>query len=400
MEAPSPRNPVMFIPPQASTGAAAIDLIMLVITIVAVVFSVGIVVALVYLTIVYRAGRKVDRSNPPTENLTIEIAWTGIPLLIVLGLYVWSTALYLENKRVPAGALEIFVTGKQWMWKVQHPEGRWENNELHVPVGRAIALTMTSEDVIHDFFVPEFRVHQDVIPGEYVHLWFTPSKPGIYHLFCAQFCGTLHSQMVGTVTVMQPAEYEDWLTTGSNQETLAAAGQRLFIQHGCNGCHGPNAAVRAPSLVGIYGKPVPIQLPPDGTPPEKLGDVIKTVPATTILADQRYIHDSIVLPEKEIAAGFKPIMPTFKNRLKEEEILKLVAYIKSMAHGPGEGVSASRVREGETRTLSAAEYQARTGFVPANLKSITGGAETAPASAGAGDSGSNSAGQNQARTTP
>jgi cytochrome c oxidase subunit II len=383
MASPSSPNPVFFVPLRGSTAAAPIDLIMLAITVVAVVFSAGIFAALIYLTVRYRKGSKVDRSNPPLENLPIEIAWTGIPLLIVLGLYVWSTALYLENKRVPAGAIEIFVTAKQWMWKIQHPEGRWENNELHVPVGRAIQLTMTSEDVIHSFFVPEFRVHQDVVPGEYTHLHFTPSRPGVYHLFCAQFCGTLHSQMVGTVTVMEPGEYEEWLTTGTAQDTLANAGQRLFIQNGCNGCHGANAAVRAPSLVGIYGKPIPIQVPPDGVPPAKLQDVIKTVPATTILADARYLHDSIVLPEKEIAAGFKPIMPTFKNRLKEEDILKIVAYIKSLANGPGKGVSDSRVREGETRTLSAEEYQARTGFVPANLTSVTGGAESAPAASAA-----------------
>jgi cytochrome c oxidase subunit 2 len=397
MASPSSPNPVAFIPPQASAAAGAIDLIMLVVTIVAVVFSVGIIVALVWLSVVYRKGNKVDRSNPPLENLPIEIAWTGIPLLIVLGLYVWSTVLYLENKRVPAGALEMFVTGKQWMWKVQHPEGRWENNELHVPIGRAVSLTMTSEDVIHSFFVPAFRVHQDVVPGEYTHLWFTPTLPGVYPLYCAQFCGTLHSQMVGTVTVMQPAEYEAWLTTGTTQESLAAAGQRLFIQHGCNGCHGPNAAVRAPSLVGIYGKPIPIQIPPEGVPPARLQDVIKTVPATTIIADSRYIHDSIVLPEKEIAAGFKPIMPTFKNRLKEEDILKIVAYIKSLANGPGKGVSDTRVREGETRTLSADEYQARVGFVPANLNAVTSGAETAPAAPGS--TASQRAGQNQGRTT-
>jgi cytochrome c oxidase subunit 2 len=316
----------------------------------------------------------VDRSNPPLENLPIEIAWTGIPLVISIGLFVWSTAVFLENKRMPAGALEIYMVGKQWMWKAQHPQGRWENNELHVPAGRPIQLTMTSEDVIHSFFVPAFRIHQDVIPGEYTHTWFTATTPGTYHLFCAQFCGTLHSQMVGTVTVMEPAEYEDWLSAGPTQQTLAEAGQTLFIKHGCSGCHGANTSLHVPSLEGIFGRPIPVQLPPAGVPANKLPDVLKTVPATTVVADRRYIHDSIALPMQEIAAGYPPIMPTFKNRLTEQEILQLVAYIESLSSGKAS--AGGRVREGPARIPSVDEYRARTGFTPTNVPAAPGGSAT------------------------
>lgn len=364
------RSGLPFIPPLASSGGVVIEQVFWAITVVAVIFSVGIAVALVYLAVKYRRGHKVDRSNPPLYNLPIEIAWTGIPLALAMALFVWSTAGYLVNKRVPAGAMEIYVVAKQWMWKLQHPEGRWENNELHVPIGRPIKLTMTSTDVIHSFFVPAFRLHQDVIPGAYANLWFTPTRVGNYHLFCAQFCGTLHSGMVGTVYVMEPGDYEQWLRTGATQQTLAAAGKELFIQHGCNGCHGGNGSVRAPRLEGIYGKPVAVQIPPSGLTGQALYDALKRIRATTVMADDRYIHDSIVLPEQEVAGGYLPIMPSFKNQIGEDEIFRITAYIKSL--GTSEGARRGSVRMPPTRTLTAEEYKTRTGFVPKNIKSLTG----------------------------
>jgi cytochrome c oxidase subunit 2 len=373
----TPPSGLPFIPPQASAGAVAIDQIILAITITAVFFSVGIFAALIYFAVKYRRGNKVDRSNPPLYNLPIEIIWTGVPLLMAMALYVWSTAGYLVNRRSPAGAMDIYVVGKQWMWKMQHPEGRWENNELHVPVGRPIRLTMTATDVIHSFFVPAFRLHQDVIPGQYTQLWFTPTRVGDYHLFCAQFCGTLHSQMTGTVTVMDPADYEQWLRAGPSPKTLADAGQQLFIQHGCSGCHGGNGSVRAPRLDGIYGRPIPVQLPPEGLVGAALYAALRKTPATTMVADDLYIHDSIVLPEKEVAAGYLPVMPSFKNRLTEEEIFDLTAYIKSLA--TPEGQRTGGVRMPPTRTLSAQEYKTRTGFVPSNIKGLAPGAAGAPA---------------------
>jgi cytochrome c oxidase subunit 2 len=219
--------------------------------------------------------------------------------------------------------------------------------------------------VAHAFFVPEFRLKTDVYPGKYATLSFTATKTGTFKLFCAEFCGTLHSQMIGTVTVMDPAAYEQWLQEGPTPQALAAAGQVLFIKHGCNGCHGANSSVRAPRLEGIYGKPIPIQLPPAGVSPKVLPELLKRVPATTIIANDRYIHDSIVLPEKEIAAGYNPIMPTFKNRLKEEEIVQLVAYIKSL--GTSRIYQADTGEKERSEGLSAEEYRSRVGFTPPNV---------------------------------
>jgi cytochrome c oxidase subunit 2 len=329
---------------------------------VAVFFSLAIALAIVVLAVKYRQGAKADRSRPPQYNVPIEIAWTTIPLLIAMGIFVWSAALYFRQTRIPDNALPIQVVGKQWMWKLQQPTGRWENNELHVPVGKPVVLNMTSEDVIHSFFVPEFRLKQDVIPGQFTKMWFTPSRVGAYHLFCAQFCGTMHSGMVGTVYVQEQADYDRWLAEGKTSESVAAEGERLFRMHGCSGCHAGNGSVRAPLLEGIYGKMVPVQVIEPGKPLEQ-------TQATTILADLRYLHDSIVLPEKEVAAGYKPIMPTFKNRLSEEEILKLIAYIRSM----GEKNPSDPGRTDNTGGLSEEDYRARTGFVPPNINQLKGG---------------------------
>jgi len=340
------------------------DLLFAAITANAVLFTGAIFVAIAVLCGFYRKGRKADRSNPPHHNLPIEIVWTGIPLGIAMALFVWSAALFLTLRRIPEGADAIYVVGKQWMWKIQHPEGRWENNELHVPLGRPTELIITSEDVIHAFFIPAFRTKIDAIPGDYTRLWFTPTRTGTYPFFCAEFCGTLHSQMIGTVTVLDPADYERWLTEGDNRGTLAEAGQKLFIKSGCDGCHGPASSVRAPWLEGIFGKPVPVQIPQSGVPLEK-------TPATTILADDRYIHDAIVLPEQEVAAGYQPIMPTFKNRLTEEEIFQLTAYIRSLADKDSPRESADQPRH--PVKMTPGDYKARVGFEPSNMKSIQNG---------------------------
>jgi cytochrome c oxidase subunit II len=350
-----------------------------VITFITVVFTILIFLGLIFFGVYYRRGHRVDRSRPPQYNDLIEIVWTGVPFVILMLLFFWATTVYFRAVRVPPGAMEIYVVGKQWMWKIQHPEGRWENNELHVPSGRPVVLTMTSTDVIHSFYVPAFRMKADVIPGQYTRMWFTPTKPGIYQLFCAEFCGTLHSGMIGTVTVMEPAEYERWLMGGTTEGTMAEMGKKLFVQYGCSGCHSPNSSVRAPMLEGIYGRMIPVQIPKNGTPLEK-------TPAETVLADQRYIHDSIVLPEKEVAGGYKPIMPTFKGRLSEEQILQLVSYIRSLG-----AVTAPPANTGGSRTPSAEEYKARTGFVPDNLKRIESG-KTSGSTGNGGDSMGNGGG--------
>ncbi len=309
-------------PESASTMSGRIDFVFNVLNAVTVFFSILVVVVIVYFAIKYRKGAKADRTNAPDEGLAIELAWTIIPGIICVFLFSLATWVYLENVRTPTGAMEIYVVGKQWMWKLQHPEGKWEMNELHVPVGRKVKLTMTSEDVIHSFFVPAFRLKQDVVPGRFTTMWFEPTKVGEYHLFCAEYCGTKHSGMVGRVVVQTPAEYEKWLRQGNLKGTMAERGEKLFRQLGCAGCHGPGSSVRAPMLNGLYGSAVPIQLPNNGG-------------TKVVQADNRYILDSILLPEQEIAAGFKPIMPTFKNQLKQEEALELLEYIKSLSNANG-----------------------------------------------------------------
>lgn len=346
----------------ASTVSGSIDALFWAITAVTVFFTLGVGVAIVVLVAKYRRGNKADRSRPPQYSVPIELAWTIIPLGIAMGIFVWSASLYFQQTRVPPGAMEIQVVGKQWMWKMQHPTGRWENNELHIPAGRPIVLNMTSEDVVHAFFVPAFRLKQDVYPGQFSKMWFNATKPGAYHLFCAEFCGTAHSTMVGTVYVMEPADYDRWLSDGKVNETVAAEGERLFRMHGCSGCHGQNSSVRAPLLEGIYGRMVPVQVQKPGVP-------LDQIQATTVPADLRYLHDAIVLPEQEIAAGYKPIMPTYKNRLTEEEVLKLVAYIRSLA---GSSPTAPG-RADNSGQLTPEDYKARTGFVPENIDQLQGG---------------------------
>jgi cytochrome c oxidase subunit II len=212
----------------------------------------------------------------------------------------------------PVDTLNIYVVGKQWMWKFQHLDGQREINELHVPLGRDVKLIATSEDVIHDVFVPAFRVKADVIPGRYVTIWFRATKPGRYHLFCAEYCGTRHSGMTGEVIVMEPAEYQAWLSGGAQGGSLADAGQKLFNELACNTCHRPDAQGRGPVLDGLLGKTVRLQS----------GD--------TIVADEAYVRESILNPSAKITAGYQPIMPTFQGLVTEEQLLELIEYVKSL----------------------------------------------------------------------
>lgn len=270
------------------------------------------VVALVF-CIRYRRGSKANRTPPKGSPLRLEITWTIIPFFIFLGLFFWAADVFFAMSRPPADATEIYVVGKQWMWKIQHPDGRREINELHIPVGRPVKLVMTSQDVIHDFFVPDFRNKQDVVPGRYTTEWFKPTRPGRYHLFCSQYCGTDHSLMVGWVYVMEPAEHAKWLAGQPAPDSLVTMGERAFRTRGCSGCHAPNAAIRAPLLDGIFGKPVPLS---DGT---------------LVTADDQYLRDSILLPNKQIAAGYDPVMPTYQGQIGDEELNAIIAYLKSLA---------------------------------------------------------------------
>ena len=317
-----------YILPQASSFGQSIDSVYWVITAVGLAFALGVSFFLVLFVSRYRQGTKVNRVLPAHEGVALELIWTVIPLVMALGIFLYSTIVYFQTVRAPRDATEIFVVGKQWMWKIQHPNGRWEMNEIHVPAGQPVKLTMISEDVIHDFGLPAMRLNMDVVPGRYTQMWFNPTRVGRYHIFCAQYCGTNHAIMGGYITVMEPNDFEKWMQTGNVSASLASQGETLFREQGCTGCHGPMANVRAPSLAGIYDKNIAVQIPGDQPWSADL-------PAQTVKADYRYLHDSIIVPAKEVAAGYKPIMPSYQGRLTEEQVLQLVDYIKTLATSNG-----------------------------------------------------------------
>jgi cytochrome c oxidase subunit II len=269
----------------------------------------------------YRASNPLDRGAAAQKSWRFEVAWTSATLLVFFGLFVWGANLYVRLFQPPQRALKIYVVGKQWMWKVEHAGGQREINALHVPVGRPVELLMTSEDVIHDFSIPAFRLKHDVLPDRYETLWFTATRPGQYALYCTQFCGLDHAKMTGAIVVLSAPDYANWLAANGGASSLAAQGQALYARYGCGGCHGGNGAgsaqsggtVRAPALAGLYGSPVPLA---DGT---------------VVTADERYLHDAIVLPQKEVTAGYEPVMPSYSGQIDEEDLLKLVSYIQSLA---------------------------------------------------------------------
>ncbi len=306
-----------FQPDQASTIAEGVDRLYLFLTFITLFFTAIIFATIFYFAVKYR--RRSDDERPPEieGSLPLELAWTLIPTLLTVVIFVWASSLYFRNARPPRASSEIFVVGKQWMWHLQHPEGPREINELHVPVGVPIQLTMTSEDVIHDFFIPAFRIKKDALPGRYSSIWFEATKIGTYHFFCAQYCGAEHSGMIGWVYVMSPADYAQWLANNSSGETMEAAGRRLFNQVGCNGCHSESSSATGPSLKGLYGQSVRLA---DG----------RTVPA-----NDDYLRGTILTPFKQRVAGYPAIMPTFQGQVNEEQILQLIAYLKSL--GPEEG---------------------------------------------------------------
>jgi len=303
-------------PEDASAAARQIDALCIFLTAVSAFFVAVIALAIVYFCAKYRAGSVADRAPLAFPVMRLEIAWTVFPLLLTMVMFGWGATLYFDLQRPPADALEIVVVGKQWMWKVQHAPGAREINELHVPLGRAVKLTMTSQDVIHSFYIPAFRVKQDVVPGRYTTEWFKPTRLGTYHLFCAEFCGTAHSQMIGRVVVMEPADYASWLSGGG--EAPAVAGERLYNSLGCASCHNPGSPVHSPPLAGLFGRKVQLR---DGR---------------IVTADEGYIRNSLVNPQADIVAGYEPMMPTFQNVVNEEQILQLIAYMKSLVGKPPE----------------------------------------------------------------
>ncbi|MGH7429015.1 MAG: cytochrome c oxidase subunit II [Candidatus Methylomirabilaceae bacterium] len=302
-------------PEQASTVAGRVDTLYFFLVAVAVLFSTLIFVLVGYFAVKYRRRSDAEWPRPIPGDHRLELLWTAVPLGITMIMFGWGANLYVTMFRPPAEALEISVVGKQWMWKFQHPGGQREINALHVPTGRPVKLLMTSEDVIHSFFVPAFRIKMDVLPGRYTTTWFEATKAGAYHSFCAEYCGTQHSGMIGQVVALTPAHYERWLAGGAPAESPASAGARLFQQLGCDTCHRADTRARGPSLDDLFGTRVRMR---DGA---------------TVVADEGYLRESILSPNARIVAGYQPVMPTFRGQISEEGLLQIVAYIKSLARG-------------------------------------------------------------------
>src|ERR1700678_400453 len=318
-------------PQQASTWASRVDALYIFWLIVT-----GMMALRIFACLVYFAARYRYRPGVPAEQIegsnALEITWSVISFLVFMVIFAWGAVVFFQERTPPTDATEVYVVAKKWMWKVEKAEGQREINELHVTVGRDVKLIMTSQDVIHSFYIPAFRIKQDVLPGRYTVEWFRATKPGVYHLFCAEHCGTQHSGMVGNIVVQEPAQYEAWMNGGSTGP-LSASGEKMFGELGCATCHRSDAQGRGPNLQGVYGQPVQLE---DGR---------------TVTADENYLRECILDPGAKRVKGFQPIMPTFQGLVSEEQVNALVAYIKSMATSkPLDAVktSASRAVSGDT----------------------------------------------------
>ena len=303
-------------PPSASNWAEPHDALFYTLTVLTVVFT-GIVLAgIIFFAWRYRAGSNADRSRPMYENMKLELTWTFIPLIMGVIFFFFSAKLFVEMKTPPKDSYEIYVIGKQWMWHSQHSaSGVRENNTLHVPVGKNVKLTMISQDVIHAFYVPAFRVQMHVVPGRYTQMWFRPTKAGEYHLFCNMYCGTQHSEMGGKVIAMEPKEFAEWVKNGGESVapmTMAQAGQKVYNRVNCNNCHGAQDTLRAPSLYGI------------------IGSKRQLATGETVVADETYLRESILRPHSRLTAGYDRSMPVYEGQLSEEEVLELIAYIREL----------------------------------------------------------------------
>jgi cytochrome c oxidase subunit II len=305
-------------PESASTLSPQVDALFFTWSLISLFFTLLIAGLIVYFMVRYhrRSPDEVGQEEKPA--ISLEIAWSVIPLIIALTMFAWGARVFFKLYRPPANAVEYYGVGKQWMWKFQHPDGHREINALHVPTGQPIRLKLTSEDVIHSFYAPVFRLKQDAIPGRYTEVWFEATKPGTYHLFCAEYCGAEHSRMIGSIVVMEPRDYESWLAGGPAGKSVVASGAELFNQLACQTCHvsAPGRPARAPRLDGLYGRQV------------------KLANGETLIADDDYLRESILNPTAKIVAGWDPIMPTFQGQVSEEQVLQLISYVKSLS---GEG---------------------------------------------------------------
>jgi cytochrome c oxidase subunit 2 len=298
-------------PEQASTISPEVDQLLYFLIAVSVFFTLLIFGAIFYFAIKYRRRSEHEIPEHGHTGLTLEILWTVIPFGLTMIMFTWGASIFFKESRPPDDSMQIYAVGKQWMWKLQHMEGNREINELHIPINRPVKLTMTSEDVIHSFYVPAFRTKQDVVPGRYTTTWFTATKPGKYHLFCAEYCGTKHSGMIGWVYAMEPQDYQQWLS-GMPKGPLSEVGAKLFEDLACVNCHKPDGTGRSPSLVGVFGS------------------TVKLAGGATVKADEAYIRESILNPAAKVVEGYQPLMPTFQGQVTEEGVVALIEYIKSL----------------------------------------------------------------------
>jgi len=302
--------PLALWPPSASASAVETDYLILAFTVLTLMLVVPIFIGVTVFAIRYRDGTKVNRSHTDKRDRMLELGWMLIPFTLTLIFFVWGARMFMDHKNPPANATRVEAIGRQWMWKFQHPGGQAEINNLHVPTGEPILINMISQDVIHSLYIPAMRIQMETLPGRYTQLWFQADRPGTYRIYCSEFCGTDHSVMDGLLTVMTPADYATWLAHAGSDGSLAEAGKRLFSSYGCSGCHLGTSTVRAPSLAGLYGQPVPMEA----------GGVVT--------ADATYLRDKILNPDHNKIAGYKQAMPVFKGVIPEDDLTRLVAYIK------------------------------------------------------------------------
>lgn len=304
---------VPIFPEQASTFARDVDTLYFFILAVCGFFGLAVAVSVIYLGLRYRKTHEGEIGARIEGSLPLELLWSVIPTIIAMFMFGWGASVFYHLRKPPAEALQIYAVGKQWMWKFQHTEGQREINELHIPAGRPIKVTISSEDVLHSLYFPAFRTKMDAIPGRYTELWFQADKPGSYHIFCTEYCGTNHSGMTGTVTVMEPAQYQAWLQGGGMEGTLAQRGARLFEGLACSSCHVDSGQGRGPSLKDIVGTTVELQ---DGS---------------SAIVDEAYLRESILNSQAKIVKGFQPLMPTFQGLISEENLVALIEHVKSLS---------------------------------------------------------------------
>jgi cytochrome c oxidase subunit 2 len=323
-------------PEQASSFAADVDALYFFVIAVSAFFSLVVAVFVIVFAIKFHRTRIGDVGARIEGNLAMELLWSVIPTIIVMVMFGWGASVYYHLRRMPDEAMHIYAVGKQWMWKFQHLEGQREINELHIPAGRRIKITVTSEDVLHSLYFPAFRTKIDAIPGRYMELWFEATTPGTYHIFCAEYCGTNHSGMIGSVTVLEPTAYQSWLAGGGGEGSLAERGAALFQQHACNTCHLDSGQGRGPSLQNIWGTRVELA---DGT---------------TVVVDEAYVRESILNSQAKVVKGFQPLMPTFQGLISEEGLVALIEHVRSKSPtagasgATGAGASAASPAPGTT----------------------------------------------------